>query len=166
MNGLMNDFNSLKSNILNNGKGNKTNQKPRSQSSSSKSPPRPKQIRLRNDRSKCQVVFNTLKVKSYSKWYLDIGCFKHMIGDKFSCTSLENYDGGVVTFRDGNLAHVKGKGSIVILGCPKLDGVLYVKGLKTNLLSIIQMCDKDHRVNFHQDLCKVVNKEGAHDTGL
>ncbi|KAL6319880.1 hypothetical protein AAG906_036952 [Vitis piasezkii] len=87
-------------------------------------------------------------------------------GDKFSCTSLENYDGGVVTFRDGNLAHVKGKGSIVILGCPKLDGVLYVKGLKTNLLSIIQMCDKDHKVNFHQDLCKVVNKEGAHDIGL
>ena len=22
------------------------------------------------------------------------------------------------------------------------------------------MCDKDNKVNFHQDLCRVVNKEG------
>ena len=39
---LMNDFNSFKNNILNNGKGNKTNQKPRSQPNYSKSPPRTK----------------------------------------------------------------------------------------------------------------------------
>ena len=83
-----------------------------------------------------------------------------MIGNKSSFTSLENYDDGVVTFRDGNLARVKCKSSITIPGCPKLDGVLYVEGLKANLLSISQMCDKDHKVNFHQDLCKVVNKEG------
>ena len=57
----MNDFNSLKNNIVNNRKGNKTNQKPRSQSSSSKSPPRTKQVWLRKDMSKCQVVFNALK---------------------------------------------------------------------------------------------------------
>ena len=82
-----------------------------------------------------------------------------MKGDKSSFTSLENYDGEVVTFRDGNLAKVKDNGSIVILGCPKLDEVLYVEGLKANLLSISQMCDKDHKMNFHQDLCEVVNKE-------
>ena len=82
-----------------------------------------------------------------------------MIGDKSFFTSLENYDGGVVTFRDRNLAKVKGKGSIVIPSCPKLDEVLYVARLKANLLSISQMWDKDHKVNFHQDLCEVVNKE-------
>ena len=82
-----------------------------------------------------------------------------MKGDKSSFTSLENYDGGVVTFGDGNLAKVKDNGSIVILGCPKLDEVLYVEGLKANLLSISQMCDKDHKMNFHQDLCEVINKE-------
>ena len=82
-----------------------------------------------------------------------------MKGDKSSFTSLENYDGEVVTFRDGNLAKVKDNGSIVILGCPKLDEVLYIEGLKENLLSISQMCNKDHKVNFHQDLCEVVNKE-------
>ena len=82
-----------------------------------------------------------------------------MTGDKSSFTSLENYDGEVVTFRDGNLAKVKDNGSIVIIGCPKLDQVLYVEGLKANLLRISQMCDKDHKMNFHQDLCEVVNKE-------
>ena len=100
----MNDFNSLKNNILNNGKWNKTNQKPRNQSSSSKSPPRTKQVWLRKDRLKCQVVFNSLKAKSSSKWYLDNGCSRHMIGDKYSLTSFENYDGGVITFGDGSLA--------------------------------------------------------------
>ena len=41
---LMNDSNSLKNNILNNGKGNKTNQKLRSQPNSFKPPPRTKQV--------------------------------------------------------------------------------------------------------------------------
>ena len=105
-------------------------------------------------------MLNALKVKSSSKWYLDNGCSRHMTRDKSSFTSLENYDGGIVTFGDGNLAKMKGKGSIVLPGCPKLDEVLCVEGLKENLLSISQMCDKDHKVNFHQDLCEVVNKEG------
>ena len=66
----------------------------------------------------------------------------------------------IVTFGDGSLDYVKGKDSIVIPCCSKLDGVLYTERLKANLLSISQMCDKDHKVNFHQDLCEVVNKEG------
>ena len=83
-----------------------------------------------------------------------------MIGDKSSLTSFENYDGGVVIFGDGSLAWVNDKGSTVITDCPKLNGVIYVEGLKANHLSISQMYDKDHKVNFYQDLCEVVNKEG------
>ena len=44
MSRLINDFNCFQNNILNNEKGNKTNKKPRSQLSSSKSPPRIKQV--------------------------------------------------------------------------------------------------------------------------
>ena len=76
INRFMNDFNSLKNKILNKGKGNKTNKKPRSQSSSSKSPPRTKQVWLRKDKSKCRVMLNALKAKFSSKWYLDSGCSK------------------------------------------------------------------------------------------
>ena len=126
----MNDFNSLENNILNNGKVNKTNQKPRSQSTFSKSLSKTKQVLLRKNRFKCQVVFNALKAKSSSEWYLDSGFSRHMIEDKTYFTSLENYNGGTITFGDGSLAYVKGKDSIVIPSCPKLDGVLYAKGIK------------------------------------
>ena len=71
-----------------------------------------------------------------------------MIGNKSFCTSLEDNNGGIVIFGDGSFACVKSKGSIFILNCLKLDGVLYVDGLKANLLSISQICDKDYRVNF------------------
>ena len=144
----MNDFNSLKNNILNNGKENKTNQKPKIQPSFSKSPPRTKQVWLRKYRAKCQVVANDLKVESSSEWYLDSGYSRHMTRHITYFTSLEDYNGVIITFGDESLACVKDKGSIAIHGCLKLDGVLYVEGLKSNLLSISQMYDKDHRVNF------------------
>ena len=70
-------------------------------------------------------MLNTLEAKSFQKWCFDSGCSRYMIGDKSSFTYLENYDSGLVTFGDRNLAQVNGKGSIVILGCPKLDKVQY-----------------------------------------
>ena len=82
------------------------------------------------------------------------------IGYKSSFTFLENYGGGVVNFKNRSLAWLKGKDSIAILSYPKLDGVLYVKGLKAYLLRIGQMCDKDYKVNFYQELCEVVNEGG------
>ncbi|KAL6349858.1 hypothetical protein AAG906_001745 [Vitis piasezkii] len=84
-----------------------------------------------------------VKAKSSSVWYLDSGCFRHMIVDKYSFTSLENYNSGTITFGNRSLARVKGKGSMVIPTCPKLDGVLYVDRFNANLLSISQMCDKE-----------------------
>ena len=72
-------------------------------------------------------MFNVLKAKSSSEWYLDSVFSRNMIGDKTYFTSLENYNGGIVTFGDGSQACVKGKGSIVISGCLKLDGVFYVQ---------------------------------------
>ena len=85
---------------------------------------------MRKNRAKCQIVFNALKDRSSSKWYLDNGCSRHMIGDKAYFTSLEDYNGETVTFGDGSLACVKGKESISIPTC------LYVDGLKKNLLRI------------------------------
>ena len=53
-----------------------------------------------------------------------------------------------ITFGDGSLACIRGKVSIAIPGCPKLDEVLYIEGFKATLLSISQMCDKDDAMNF------------------
>lgn len=43
-------------------------------------------------------------------------------------------------------------------GKPKLNYVLYVAGLKANLLSISQLCDKELNVNFTKQICTVSNK--------
>ena len=115
---------------------------------------------MRKNRPKCQVIFIAFKSKSFSEWCFDNGCSRHMTEDKTFFTSLEDYNGGTISFEDEILASVKGKRNISIIGFPKLDGVLYVDGLKENLLSISKICDKDHRVNFCRDLCGVVNKEG------
>ena len=44
-----------------------------------------------------------------------------------------------MTFGDGSHAQVLGKGTIEIPGFPLLKDVLYIKGLKANLLSITQI---------------------------
>ena len=99
-------------------------------------------------------MFNALKAKSSSKWYLDSKCSRHKIEDKSSFTSLENHDGEVVTFGNGIIARIKGKSSITIPSCPKLDEVLYVEGLKENLLSISQMWENTRRWIFSKTYVK------------
>ena len=70
-----------------------------------------------------------------------------MTGDKFFFTSFEDFNGGNVTFSDGSIACVRGRCSVFILGYPDLDGVLFVNGLKANLISISQICDSEFSVN-------------------
>ena len=53
-----------------------------------------------------------------------------------------------MTFGDTSVAHVRGRGKVSIPGYPDLERVLYVEGLKTNLISISQICDNKFRVNF------------------
>ena len=65
-----------------------------------------------------------------------------------------------MTFGDGNVASVKGKGTICAPGIPNLEEVLYVEGLKANLISISQICDKKFNVQFSQNLCKVFDLKG------
>eukprot|EP00261_Vitis_vinifera_P030647 XP_019071890.1 PREDICTED: uncharacterized protein LOC109121618 [Vitis vinifera] len=75
-------------------------------------------------------------------------------------TNFTEFDGGNVTFGDGNVASVKGKGTICAAGIPNLEEVLYVEGLKANLISISQICDKKFNVQFSQNLCKVFDLNG------
>lgn len=71
-----------------------------------------------------------------------------MIGDKSFVTSLEDFNGGNITFRDSSATRVRSKSSISIPICLDLDGVLYANELKGNLLSNNQIYDSDYRVNF------------------
>ena len=93
-------------------------------------------------------------------WYLDSGCSRHLTGDKTLFKTLKEKVGDYVTFGDGSHAQVLGKGTIEIPGLPLLKDVLYIKGLKANLLSITQICDKDFLVQFSKKGCIIINEEG------
>ena len=96
----------------------------------------------------CLFVHISLKVFNSCLWYLDSGCSRHMTGDKSLFKSLKEKVGNYVTFGDGSHAQVLGKGTVEIPGLPLLKDVLYIKGLKVNLLSITQICDEDFLVQF------------------
>ena len=88
----------------------------------------------------------SLKVFNSCLWYLDSSCFRHMTGDKSLFKTLKEKINDYVMFGDGSHAQVLGKGTIEILGLPLLKDVLYIKGLKVNLLNITQICDEDFLV--------------------
>lgn len=107
------------------------------------------------------IVVNTaFKACDSHIWYLDSGCSHHMSGDKSVFTKLEQYDGGLVRFGDGNTSKVVGKGTIHAPGISSLENVLFVEGLKANLLSISQMCDSDYEVHFSKNDCYILDNKG------
>ena len=66
-----------------------------------------------------------------------------------------------MTFGDGSHSQFLGKWTIDILRLPLLTNVLYIKGLKVNLLSITQICDEDFLVQFSKKGCVILNEEGV-----
>ena len=74
-----------------------------------------------------------------------------MTGNRSFFTNFTKFDGGNMTFGDGNVASVKGKCTICAPGIPNPEEVLYVEGLKANLISISQICDKKFNVKFSQN---------------
>ena len=84
-----------------------------------------------------------------NKWYVYNGCSKHITGDQGMFLSLiEKHRGGNVTFGNKNPIRIKGKGVVNLDEKTKSQIVLYVEGLKHNLLSVSQMCEKCYHVTF------------------
>ena len=75
-----------------------------------------------------------------------------MCGDKSQFLSLKKKTGGSVIIGDSKTLQILGKGKV---GNSKIsiDKVQYVRGLKYNLLSISQLFDDGHDVNFEKDKC-------------
>ena len=94
------------------------------------------------------MMKSTFKVMDMCLWYLDSDCSRHMIGDRSLFKVFESKKCGNVTFGDGSKSQIKGKGIICLLELPDIANVLYVEGLRVNLLSISQICDQDFMVLF------------------
>ena len=86
---------------------------------------------------------------------MDSGCCKHMTGNIQLLSSFQNKDGGTVTFGDNNKGKVIGVGSVSNPNKPIIDNVLLVNGLKHNLLSISQLCDKGYKIVFEKESCLI-----------
>ncbi|CAN1273905.1 Retrovirus-related Pol polyprotein from transposon TNT 1-94 [Linum perenne] len=78
-----------------------------------------------------------------------------MTGEKRNFSSLKEFKGGKVVFGDNNKSRIMGKGTIGNQFEPVFHNVLFVPGLKHNLLSISQLCGTENRVIFEDDCCKV-----------
>ncbi|XP_019154262.1 PREDICTED: uncharacterized protein LOC109150732 [Ipomoea nil] len=127
-----------------------------------------RQVRIENVKltiAKKQLEENVLALKEQCTdkqviWYVDSGCSRHMTGDKTMLSNFKEVDGPKVIFGGENNGKTRGKGDIIKQGITIQD-VSYVDGLKFNLLSTSQFCDKGYKVEFSKNKCKIVNtKDG------
>ena len=117
-------------------------------------------IDLSSKHEVCFMMKSAFKVMDTCLWYLDSGCSRHMTGDQSLFKVFESKNGGNVTFGDGSKSQIKGKGIISLPRLPDIVNVLYVEGLRVNLLSISQICDQDFMVLFFKGKCLVMNESG------
>ena len=108
----------------------------------------------------CFMMKFAFKVMDTCLWYLDNDCSRHMTGDWSLFKVFESKKCGNVTFGDGSKSQIKGKGIISLPGRPDIVNILYVEGLKVNLLSISQICDQDFIILFSKGKCLVMDESG------
>jgi hypothetical protein len=96
---------------------------------------------------KCELVLSAQRQKN--PWYIDSGCSKHMNEDKSKFLTLSESKSRKVTFGNNAPRKIKGKGMVSFSnGKGKAQYVLFVEGLKHNLLSVSQVCDQVCEVVF------------------
>jgi len=93
-------------------------------------------------------------------WYLDSGCSRHMTGDKTKFAKLELKEEGFVTYEDNNKGKIIGNGVIGNGSSFNIKNVLLVEGLKHNLISISQLCDRGFKVMFEPNSCLIYDAHG------
>nr|GEY10732.1 ribonuclease H-like domain-containing protein [Tanacetum cinerariifolium] len=93
------------------------------------------------------------------KGVIDSGFSRHITGNISFLLDFEEIDGGYVTF-GGNPkgGKISGKGKIKT-GKLDFDDVYFVKGIKFNLFSVLQMCDKKNNVLFIDTECIVLSSD-------
>jgi hypothetical protein len=99
-----------------------------------------------------------ISISTKDKLFLNSGCPRHMIGDKNKFTSLTLKDGGNVKFGDNSKGKIIGIGNFGKTHSLVIEDVLLVDGLKYNLLSISQLCDKGYNIIFKSIMCIIVNE--------
>jgi hypothetical protein len=96
-----------------------------------------------------------------SDWYVDSGCSKHMTGDRNMFLTLKKEKDGSVSFGNNHSAKIIGRGTIKLGRKDAMaENVLLVEDMKHNMLSVSQMCDQGHTLQFDSEKCEI-RKEGS-----
>ncbi|BBH07811.1 hypothetical protein Prudu_019845 [Prunus dulcis] len=92
------------------------------------------------------------------EWYIDSGCSNHMTGNVELLVDVRTNIAGKVQMPTGDLVNVAGMGSLVIdtnKGRKYVREVMYLPGLKENLLSVGQMDEHGYFLVFGGGMCSV-----------
>nr|GEX19918.1 copia protein [Tanacetum cinerariifolium] len=100
---------------------------------------------------------NTAAPRSNDQGNFDNGCSRHMTGNKSYLIDYQEIDGGFVAF-GGNAkgGKITGKGK-TRTGKLDFEDVYFMKELKFNLFSILQICEKKNNVLFTNTECVVLS---------
>ena len=81
-----------------------------------------------------------------------------MTGQEYHFKSLKIKEGGEVAFEGDRKGKIIGIGDIGNTSSNSIENILLVRGLKHNLLSISQLCDKSYKIIFEVDHCAILDK--------
>jgi len=101
------------------------------------------------------------QVRQNLSWYLDSECSRNMMGKRSIFQDLQMKKGGKVISGGNQHGRVIGGGMVSLKPTMSINNVLFVDGLKHNLLSISQLCDSGNSVVFNRDQCIVNNSNGT-----
>jgi len=100
-------------------------------------------------------------------WCLDSGCSSHVCGNENNFTDITGTARGVLNLANNSATAIeaRGKVSFQIRENAKVKNIdlqdtLFVPDLRTNLLSVGKIADRDYTVVFDKDAAKVLDKDG------
>nr|GEU83572.1 hypothetical protein [Tanacetum cinerariifolium] len=93
-------------------------------------------------------------------WIIDLGCSKHMTGNRALLTNFVENFLGTIRFGNNDFAMIIGYGDVVIRSMT-IKKVYYVEGFGHNLFSVGQFCDKGLEVAFQKSTYFVRTEDGV-----
>jgi hypothetical protein len=121
----------------------------------------PPEVHLKEDKLFVQLGD---KAVADARWVLDTGVTNHMTSDNTAFSSLDTNVRGTVRFGDGSVTAIQGRGTI-LLKCRNdahhvLAGVYLIPRLTTNIVSLGQLEEDDHKILLLHGRLKIWDVKG------
>ncbi|GJZ23530.1 putative ribonuclease H-like domain-containing protein [Tanacetum coccineum] len=88
---------------------------------------------------------------------IDSGCSRHMTGNMSYLTNYEEIDGGYIAFGGNRKGGKITRKCTIKTGNLDSENMYFVRELKFNLFSVLQMCDKKNSVLFNDTECIILS---------